>query len=121
MRIATPIVLVLSLAAASLSAGCQSSPRASSAGDDAPSAFISDETAVQFSTATLTVRGLSCPQCAHNVDQQLLKAPGVQAVEVDLGAGEVHLKLADSPKPTRAQLARAIDQAGFTLVNIEAP
>jgi copper chaperone CopZ len=72
-------------------------------------------------TATLVVHGMSCPLCANNVDKQLLRVPGVQNVEIDMGDGSVRVQLADSPRPSKADLARAVDQTGFTLVSISTP
>ena len=70
-------------------------------------------------TATLLVHGMGCPQCANNVDRQLLKVPGVESVKVDMGTGNVTVDLSPSNPPTREQLAKAIDETGFTLVSID--
>src|SRR5690349_12047818 len=64
-------------------------------------------------TATLVVHGMACPQCANNVDRQLLKVPGVESVKVDMGTGIVTADLSPSNPPTREQLAKAIDETGF--------
>jgi copper chaperone len=76
---------------------------------------------VGTNTATLTVKGLSCPQCAHNVDKQLLKLPGVSAVNVDLGKGLVTLSFAGDQRPTRQQIEQAISDSGFTLDALSTP
>lgn len=69
--------------------------------------------------ATLRVNGLSCPLCAHNIDQQLMRVPGVRAVFVNLGKGEVTVAMSETGAPSRDQLSRAIAASGFSLVNIE--
>lgn len=75
---------------------------------------------VKSASATLRVNGLSCPLCATNVDAQLKKLPGVLAVQTDLGKGLVRVGL-NSPYPTTDEIAKAIDNAGMTLVSISTP
>src|SRR6476660_5893844 len=96
-----------------------------------PSCSSSDSTATQASktpaisdqpvsppTATLLVHGLSCPQCASNVDKQLLAVSGVQQVHVNLGNGQVVVLVSPDRPPTGAQLAAAVKKSGYTLVRI---
>mgnify|MGYP000735621357 CR=1 FL=1 len=78
-----------------------------------------DETPIAAEKATLHVEGLSCPACATNVDHQLMDVQGVKFVAVDLGDGTVDLTLGGSVRPSRAMLARAIHDSGFTLTRIE--
>src|SRR5438046_2263043 len=66
-------------------------------------------------TATLLVHGLSCPQCSSNVDKQLMAVQGVQQVQVNLGTGQVAVRLNESHPPTSNQLAAAIKKSGYTL------
>lgn len=106
------LIGLMSAGIASL-AGCQSS---SPARENHTSA-----TAVDAHTAVFTVHGMGCPQCANNVDSQLMKVPGVESVSIDMGSGRVLAKLTPSNHPTRDQLAKAIDQTGFTLVKIDMP
>ncbi|MCI0362522.1 MAG: heavy-metal-associated domain-containing protein [Phycisphaerales bacterium] len=72
-------------------------------------------------TALLWVRGMGCPQCANNVDAQLMKVEGVESVKIDMGSGKVTVSLTPGKHPTRDQLANAIDQTGFTLVKVQMP
>lgn len=72
-------------------------------------------------SATLTVHGLACPLCAHNIDKQLLKVRGVRKVEVDLGSGLVKVRFADGAPPSDQELAAAVEAGGFTLNKIERP
>lgn len=67
---------------------------------------------------TIAVRGLSCPKCATGVDQQLSKIDGVRRVHVDLSTGDIAVDFDLHPRPTLAQLARAVEDSGFTLVSI---
>ncbi len=71
--------------------------------------------------ATMYVKGMSCPLCANNIDQQLMRVPGVEHVSVNLGSGEVRAMLDPKRPPTRDQLANAIENSGFTLDRIESP
>lgn len=67
----------------------------------------------------VSVKGMSCPQCAYNINQQLYKLPGVADVIVDLGEGLVTAKLSGEARPTRDQVDYAIRLAGFTPDRIE--
>ena len=70
-------------------------------------------------TATLVVHGLSCPQCASNVDKQLLAVKGVQQVNVNLGNGQVVVLVSKDQPPTGTQLAEAVKKSGYTLIRID--
>lgn len=70
-------------------------------------------------TATLYVHGLSCPLCASNIDSVLGRVKGVDRTHVDLEKGVVHVGFKDV-HPSQADLWKAIDNAGFTLVRVEA-
>jgi copper chaperone CopZ len=110
---------VASLALASLllaAAGCQSA----SSGAASPSASPPGAGSAAR-TATLKVKGISCPLCATNVKQQLAKVNGVTDVKIDLGSGEVLVGLVDGATPTRAQFAAAVDASGFTLQDVRLP
>lgn len=109
--IAPVLMLVLGIA------GCQTG-----SGTGATGTALTDSTSpLTGSSATLVVQGLSCPLCATNIDKTLARVPGVQAVAVDLSRGEVRLTLAADTKPTRAQLAQAVRDSGFTLAEIRQP
>ena len=114
MRFFLIIILVLTLLATVLS-GCQTDSTT------APSKQVvtGDVAALEPNTATMWVHGMACPQCANNVDLQLLKVPGVQSVKVDMGSGKVVARLSPDNPPTKEQLSTAIDNTGFTLKRIE--
>jgi copper chaperone len=107
--------------------GCQSTnaaqsdsqPSMSSTGTS-PSTNNSKE-ALASQTATLWVKGLSCPYCVNNIDRQIRAMPGVDSVNVDLPTGEVTVKLSATNPATEEQLVKAIDDSGFTLDSIEMP
>jgi copper chaperone len=119
-------IAALSIGLALLATGCQSGPPQSSrsGAETAPAGNALDVTSttpIDASKAVLTVHGLGCPLCAHNVDEQLTAVKGVKDVEVDLGTGNITVGLADASRPTPAQLAAAVDRSGFTLVRITTP
>ena len=115
MRIA---LLPLAAAAAAIAlAACQSTPR-SSIETGASGAPVASTEPLTADSATLTVQGLGCPLCAHNLDKQLLEVPGVQRVSVDLGTGTAVVALSGDRRPSPADLAGAVERAGFTLVGV---
>lgn len=96
--------------------GCETTQVAQTQGDQR-----AEETPIESSSATLVVHGMGCPLCANNVDKQLLDVPGVTGVDIDLGSGTVNVQLAETNRPTQAQLAQAVEDSGFTLVSIATP
>lgn len=98
--------------------GCASADRGEPGTQPAPRAAAESTTA---QSATLTVHGLACPLCAHNIDKQLLKVSGVQNVDVDLGSGLVKVRFVDGTQPSDKELAAAVEAGGFTLNKIERP
>src|SRR5262245_38744923 len=120
MRLFTGMTTLWLVAAA---IGCQANhPIASTDSntpDSTPSVATADHALTPPNTAVLWVRGLACPQCAYNVDLQLLKVPGVESVKVDMSMGKVTAALSPTSPPTREQLAAAIKQTTFTLVRID--
>ncbi len=98
--------------------GCASADRGEPATQPARRAAPESTTA---QSATLTVHGLACPLCAHNIDKQLLKVSGVQNVDVDLASGLVKVRFAGGPQPSDKALAAAVEAGGFTLNKIERP
>lgn len=67
----------------------------------------------------LTVHGLSCPLCSNNLDGQLRRIDGVEEATIDLKTGAVSVRLAEAHSVSRADLARAVEDAGFTLRKID--
>ena len=105
--------------AALLGFGCQSTQttqesRAMQSSDDAV-AFDADRTAV------LMVKGMTCPFCVQNVDQQLEAVDGVDRVKIDLSTGRVDVLLAEEGGASKESLESAVAQSGFTLDQIEMP
>jgi copper chaperone CopZ len=67
------------------------------------------------SKAILAVKGLSCPQCAGNIERQLDRIKAVQEFKLDLDDGIVTLTLRDKSSVSRDRLAKAVEDAGYTL------
>jgi copper chaperone CopZ len=117
-RSMSPILLAAGLV------GCQTAqPRIATTAETNPEILepVAGSGHVDEYVATLHVRGMSCPLCANNIDRQLLKIPGVERVSVNLGNGEVRVRMASSPRPTKEQLTQAIERSGFTLVRADMP
>ncbi|MFI4853801.1 MAG: heavy-metal-associated domain-containing protein [Phycisphaerales bacterium JB065] len=122
MRVSTLSVLVIVPITLALT-GCASSDSGESASamtSSAPAAQpVSNESApIQASSALLKVKGMSCPKCANNITLKLKDIQGISDVMINMGIGEVLVSFGEGPHPSRAQLASAIDQAGFTLESI---
>lgn len=104
-----PMLLMFSAAT-----GCQSAPAIA----DAPQTVF-PTTPLKQDFATITATGLSCPLCANNIDSTLKKLPGVQTVDVDLNTGRITVGLFGKAKPSKASLATAVVNAGFTVLSVE--
>lgn len=132
MRFAFPILASLLLLSLT---GCASSNSQAATSDSAPNSQSESQEITYFATPeetqflksdqplppgriTMSVNGLSCPLCASNVDQQVKRLPGVSNVFVDLAKGRVSATLTGPKTPSPAQLAKAADDAGVTLVKI---
>lgn len=109
-------VFAIALAALSalLSAGCQGGRATNTSNADAAQAgqLAADATPIDSPSATLFVKGMSCPLCATNIDRSLLRVEGVHSVDVDMSTGQVKVDFVGKTRPTRAQLARAVANSG---------
>jgi copper chaperone CopZ len=74
-------------------------------------------------SATVQVDGLTCPFCAYGLEKQLKKLDGVEAVKIEVDAGEVTLLLAkgfrltDPKQPDHGlvmAVRKAVEAGGFT-------
>jgi copper chaperone len=74
--------------------------------DDTPRTFIG--------ATTFQVTGMSCDHCQRAVTEEITRIPGVQGIAVDLPTGSVTVT-ATQPVD-RAEVARAVSEAGYTLV-----
>ena len=112
--------LAMSLSCLLIAVGCEKSTSMQTSQSAIGSSGSSEpSSAAEGSTAIMHVRGMACPQCAYNVDLQLLKVPGVKDVKVNMATGVVKAQLSPDHPPTKEQLAAAIRETGFTLVKIE--
>lgn len=62
------------------------------------------------------VNGLSCPLCAESLNSVMRRVDGVESVKLDLDQGIVRISVGKA-RPTRQEVAQAIDDAGFTFVS----
>lgn len=62
----------------------------------------------------LKIDGMSCGHCVKAVALALQHVPGVEVRRVDVGTADV---VVDESVATRGQLAEAIEEAGYTLLD----
>ncbi|MGP1347308.1 MAG: heavy-metal-associated domain-containing protein [Phycisphaerales bacterium] len=77
-----------------------------------------DSRPISGDTARLTVRGMSCPKCANNIDRQLQRVTGVSGINIDMSTGHVDVSFRPGVKASPKELAQAITNTGFTLVEV---
>jgi copper chaperone len=63
---------------------------------------------------TLPITGMTCGGCVRSVTGVLQALPGVESVSVSLQPGQAQVRY-DAARVTPAQLAAAIEDAGFDL------
>ncbi|MGR6915556.1 heavy-metal-associated domain-containing protein [[Actinomadura] parvosata] len=67
-----------------------------------------------MSTATYTVKGMTCGHCVSSVKEEVGEVAGVTGVEVDLASG---LLTVDSDGPIdAAKIVAAVEEAGYEVV-----
>jgi copper chaperone CopZ len=106
----------VALTLAALPTGCASTPTAPS--DRNPSLAAVGDGILAPGRYDLVVHGMSCPKCISNVDLQLKRIDGVVDPKVDMKHGIVAITVRDGSAPSRAAVAKAISDAGFTLTEI---
>ncbi|MEU8247209.1 heavy-metal-associated domain-containing protein [Nonomuraea sp. NPDC048916] len=68
-----------------------------------------------MSTATYTVKGMTCGHCVSSVKEEVSEVAGVANVEVDLATG---LLTVDSDGPVdAAEIIAAVEEAGYEVAN----
>ena len=65
--------------------------------------------------ATYKVSGMTCGHCVSAVTMELSMLPSVTAVDVDLESGQV--AVTSDAELSEAQVASAIDEAGYELLS----
>jgi copper ion binding protein len=65
-------------------------------------------------TTSFQVTGMTCDHCRRAVTEEIGRVPGVRAVDVDLPSGTV--TVAVDAAVDRADIAAAVDEAGYALV-----
>ncbi|MEM9250745.1 MAG: heavy metal-associated domain-containing protein [Planctomycetota bacterium] len=103
------VIVVFSVSSLLMAAGCETIPTTGST-------TSTDAGEVAGETVAFDVAGLSCPLCAHSLNKQFDRMPGVLDHKVDLSTGRVVLTLSDGPdRPTWQAIERAVSDGGFTL------
>ncbi|MET9251587.1 heavy-metal-associated domain-containing protein [Nonomuraea sp. NPDC003709] len=65
-----------------------------------------------MSTTTYIVKGMTCGHCVSSVKEEVSGVAGITSVEVDLAGG---LLTVNSEGPGRAEIAAAVEEAGYEL------
>jgi copper chaperone CopZ len=65
-------------------------------------------------STTFTVPGMTCEHCRRAVTEEISAVAGVESVTVELATGTV--TVAASRPVDRADIAAAVDEAGYSLV-----
>jgi copper ion binding protein len=76
--------------------------------------MLSDTSRTFIGSSTFTVDGMTCSHCQRAVTAEISAIDGVECVEVDLASGTVTVT---TVRPVdRADIAAAVDEAGYALV-----
>lgn len=67
---------------------------------------------MQSGTVQLTVKGMTCNNCARSVERKLSSTPGVTKAIVDLQAGQARVEY-DAERVKPDALANAVRQLGY--------
>ncbi|MFI9595554.1 heavy-metal-associated domain-containing protein [Nonomuraea sp. NPDC052265] len=67
-----------------------------------------------MSTATYTVKGMTCGHCVSSVKEEVGGVAGVTGVEVDLASGL--LTVTSESQVEASSIAAAVEEAGYELV-----
>lgn len=62
----------------------------------------------------IEIKGLACPYCAYGMEKELLKVSGIENVDIELKEGLAYISTPVSQKPTKGNLSKIIEDAGFT-------
>lgn len=65
--------------------------------------------------SSYAVAGMTCAHCVSAVTTEVGRLPGVEAVRVDLAAGQIHV--ASAAPLALPDVAAAVDEAGYRLVD----
>ncbi|GGS80043.1 heavy-metal-associated domain-containing protein [Nonomuraea spiralis] len=68
-----------------------------------------------MSTATYTVKGMTCGHCVSSVKEEVGGVAGVTGVDVDLASGL--LTVTSDNEVDAAQIAAAVEEAGYEVAN----
>lgn len=109
MRIERYVVILF----AGFLVGCATSDVSVGTGEAVSSVELASQRA-----AVMTVHGLSCPLCSHNLDGQLRQIEGVEDAVINLNTGSVTVTFSAGHAVTAAQLKAAVKEAGFTFRGI---
>ena len=76
--------------------------------------MLTDTPRTFLGSTTFAVTGMTCAHCQRAVTQEISAVAGVESVDVDLASGTVTVTTTEPVD--RADIAAAIDEAGYVLV-----
>ena len=71
-----------------------------------------------MTTITVNAPDISCGNCVAHIQKDISKLPGVSAVKADERSKDVVITY-DENQLTRAQIAEAMDEAGYPIAQVE--
>ena len=116
--VAVAFTCLLAACASTPTAGPSPLPSHAASSTDAAADRLTSPGAVADDHIVLVAHGMACPKCVTNADLQLMKLPGVAGVRIDMQHGILDMTMTGADRPTRAEIAKAIDDAGLTLVSV---
>ncbi len=119
MHIASVVPLVFVFMSAALT-GCQSGSASTSQNVSAHPTNPAASFAVER-TATIWVKGMTCPFCASNLETYIARIDGMERIDANLATGRVLVQVTSFDGDTESKLRKAVDDSGFTVDRFEFP
>ena len=111
-RVVVSVSLLAGFGAVGALGGCASSGEPRAASHDGPDL-------IEASGVVMSVEGLGCPMCAESIHILLDNVDGVADSTVNLDSGTVDVDFEPGAAVSRAALARAVTDGGFSFRGLE--
>jgi len=80
--------------------------------------FAKNKSTASTEHVSMLVSGMMCSQCSKSLESSLCKFKGAENVKADYNTGRASLDVPASSQVTKAQLTKAVTDAGFTLKEV---
>ena len=67
----------------------------------------------------IDIEGMSCQFCAHSVQKNIKKLPGVENAQVNIDTKKAHIVMLEGKQANIEQLKKKIIDSGFTPVKVK--